>query len=45
KGAVDDYRSGKREALNFLVGQVMKKTRGRADPDHANKLLIERIED
>ncbi|MCW7076487.1 MAG: Asp-tRNA(Asn)/Glu-tRNA(Gln) amidotransferase subunit GatB [Candidatus Syntrophoarchaeum sp.] len=45
KGAVDDYRSGKREALNFLVGQVMKKTRGRADPDHANKLLIGRIED
>ncbi|VUT28032.1 MAG: Aspartyl/glutamyl-tRNA(Asn/Gln) amidotransferase subunit B [Candidatus Syntrophoarchaeum sp. GoM_oil] len=43
KGAVSDYQSGKREALNFLVGQVMRKTRGRSDPDHANKLLLEQI--
>ncbi len=27
--AVEDYLSGKKQALNFLVGQVMKKTRGR----------------
>jgi aspartyl-tRNA(Asn)/glutamyl-tRNA(Gln) amidotransferase subunit B len=37
--AVDDYRAGKREAFNFLVGQVMKKTRGRADPAELNRLL------
>ncbi|OFV68523.1 MAG: aspartyl/glutamyl-tRNA amidotransferase subunit B [Candidatus Syntrophoarchaeum caldarius] len=43
--AVNDYRSGKKEALNYLVGQVMRKTRGRADPEHANRLLLERIEE
>ena len=30
--AVEDYKAGKNGALNFLVGQAMKKTRGRADP-------------
>ncbi len=30
--ALEDYRAGKAGALNFLVGQVMKKTRGKADP-------------
>lgn len=33
KKAVDDYLSGKKEALHYLVGQVMRKTRGKADPD------------
>jgi aspartyl-tRNA(Asn)/glutamyl-tRNA(Gln) amidotransferase subunit B len=37
--AVADYRAGKGQALNFLVGQVMKKCRGRADPGHLNVLL------
>lgn len=37
--AVQDYLSGKRQALNFLVGQVMKKTRGRADPGETAKML------
>jgi aspartyl-tRNA(Asn)/glutamyl-tRNA(Gln) amidotransferase subunit B len=31
-GAVSDYLGGKEEALNFVVGQVMRKTKGRADP-------------
>ncbi len=39
--AVQDYLSGKRQALNFLVGQVMKKTRGRADPAETAKILAE----
>jgi aspartyl-tRNA(Asn)/glutamyl-tRNA(Gln) amidotransferase subunit B len=30
--AVADYRRGKTQALSFLVGQAMKKTKGRADP-------------
>jgi aspartyl-tRNA(Asn)/glutamyl-tRNA(Gln) amidotransferase subunit B len=38
--AIDDYRAGKNGALNFLVGQVMKKTRGKADPGDLNRLLV-----
>ncbi|MEI6293510.1 MAG: Asp-tRNA(Asn)/Glu-tRNA(Gln) amidotransferase subunit GatB [Methanomicrobiales archaeon] len=37
--AVADYESGKKEAFMFLVGQVMKKTRGKADPAELNTLL------
>ncbi|MET1124774.1 MAG: Asp-tRNA(Asn)/Glu-tRNA(Gln) amidotransferase subunit GatB [Archaeoglobaceae archaeon] len=39
--AVEDYYAGKRQALNFLVGQVMKKTRGRADPAETARILRE----
>lgn len=39
--AVSDYHSGKKEALNFLMGQVMKETRGRADPKEINEKLRE----
>ena len=42
--AVEDYLSGKKEALNFLVGQVMRKTRGRADPAKVLQMLKERVE-
>lgn len=38
-----EYRKGKTEALTFLVGQVMKKTRGRANPDVAIALLKEHL--
>jgi len=37
--AVTDYDSGKKEAFMFLVGQVMKKTKGKADPAELNSLL------
>ncbi len=40
---VADYHAGKGPALNFLVGQVMKKCRGRADPAHLNALLKEEL--
>ncbi len=40
---VDDYLSGKEKALAFLVGQVMKATRGQAKPDLVNRLLKESI--
>ncbi len=36
---VEDYLSGKEKALGFLVGQVMKKTKGQAKPDVVNKIL------
>ena len=41
--AVADYRAGKAAALGFLVGQVMKATRGQASPDVVNRLLRERL--
>jgi aspartyl-tRNA(Asn)/glutamyl-tRNA(Gln) amidotransferase subunit B len=41
--AVQDYRNGKKQALNFLVGQVMKKTRGRADPGETAKIIAEML--
>jgi aspartyl-tRNA(Asn)/glutamyl-tRNA(Gln) amidotransferase subunit B len=41
--AVTDYRGGKDEAIKFLVGQVMKETRGRARPDAAADLLREKL--
>lgn len=41
--ALEDYRAGKSGALNFLVGQVMKKTRGKADPGDVNQLLTEAL--
>ena len=37
--AADDYRNGKNEALNYLIGQVMKKTRGCAKPNDVNRIL------
>jgi aspartyl-tRNA(Asn)/glutamyl-tRNA(Gln) amidotransferase subunit B len=41
--ALEDYRAGKGGAINFLVGQVMKKTRGKADPGELNRLLTESL--
>ena len=41
--AVDSYRKGKESALKFLVGQVMRKTKGRANPQLATELLTKAI--
>jgi len=41
--AVRDYQSGKQEALRFLVGQVMRGTRGRANPDLVNQILRQKL--
>jgi aspartyl-tRNA(Asn)/glutamyl-tRNA(Gln) amidotransferase subunit B len=41
--AVDDYMGGKEGALNYVVGQVMRKTRGRADPETVLRMLKEKI--
>jgi aspartyl-tRNA(Asn)/glutamyl-tRNA(Gln) amidotransferase subunit B len=41
--AFDDYRNGKAGAINFLMGQVMKKTRGKADPGELNRMLNESL--
>ena len=42
--AVDDYLSGQKASINFLVGQVMRLTRGKADPGETVKLLKENID-
>ena len=41
--AVADYRAGKGPAMGFLVGQVMKLTRGQANPGVVNKLLKQKL--
>ena len=40
---IEDYKKGKEKALEYLVGQVMKETKGRANPKLVNKLLQEKI--
>ena len=42
--AVEDYLAGQKASINFLMGQVMKLTRGKADPGETVKLLRENIE-
>ena len=37
--AVSDYHEGKKNAMNFLIGQVMRLTRGKADPGETHKLI------
>ena len=41
--SVVDYKAGKDRAIGFIVGQVMKKTQGKANPALANKLILEEI--
>lgn len=41
---VELYRSGKKGLLGMFMGEVMKKTQGKADPKLANKLLLESLE-
>lgn len=40
---VEDYRAGKEKAFNSLVGQVMKATRGKANPQQVNDILRRRL--
>ena len=42
--AVSDYQKGNQRSLQFLVGQVMKLSRGQANPQLAAKLLKQRLE-
>ena len=40
---VQDYRAGKEKAFNSLVGQVMKATKGKADPELVNRVLRRKL--
>ena len=42
--SVADYKAGKKKAIGFLVGQVMKETKGRANPGVVNQLLTKNLE-
>lgn len=42
--SVSDYLAGKQKAIGFLVGQVMKLTKGKANPQMVNQLIVEEIE-
>jgi aspartyl-tRNA(Asn)/glutamyl-tRNA(Gln) amidotransferase subunit B len=43
--SIADYKAGKDKAIGFLVGQIMKETRGKANPQIVNNLLIECLKD
>jgi aspartyl-tRNA(Asn)/glutamyl-tRNA(Gln) amidotransferase subunit B len=40
-----DFKNGKEKALGFLVGQIMKATRGKANPKLANEILLQKLRD
>lgn len=42
--SVEDYKNGKGKAIGFLVGQIMKETKGKANPAMVNELIIKAIE-
>lgn len=41
--SVEDFKNGKDRAVGFLVGQIMKATKGKANPGVVNKLLQEEL--
>jgi aspartyl-tRNA(Asn)/glutamyl-tRNA(Gln) amidotransferase subunit B len=41
---VADYRSGRTKLFGFFVGQVMKLSKGQANPDLVNKILLEKLQ-
>lgn len=42
--SVTDFKNGKEKAVGFLVGQAMKETKGKANPQLLNKILKEELE-
>jgi len=40
---VEEYRSGKTKVMAFFIGQVMKETRGQANPQIVNQLLQKKL--
>ena len=41
--SIEDYKAGKEKALGFLVGQAMKETKGKANPQMLNKMFLEEL--
>jgi aspartyl-tRNA(Asn)/glutamyl-tRNA(Gln) amidotransferase subunit B len=42
--SIEDFKNGKSKAVGFLVGQLMKATKGQANPQMVNKILLEEIQ-
>ena len=42
--SIADFKAGKKKALGFLVGQIMKETKGKANPGMVNKMLMEKLQ-
>ena len=43
KDSVNDYKAGKDRAIKYLMGQIMKETKGSANPKLVNEILIEEL--
>ena len=43
QSSVNDYKNGNERAIKFLMGQIMKETKGSANPELVNKLLLEKL--
>ena len=43
KKSAEDFLAGKEKALGFLMGQIMKKTKGKADPKVISAILKEKL--
>ncbi|MGB5832229.1 MAG: Asp-tRNA(Asn)/Glu-tRNA(Gln) amidotransferase GatCAB subunit B, partial [Thiohalocapsa sp.] len=42
-GQVEQYRAGKEKLFGFFVGQVMKQSQGKANPQQVNAILTEKL--
>lgn len=42
--SIEDYKAGKNKAIGFIMGQVMKKSKGQANPQDANKMIKEELD-
>ncbi len=40
---VQEYRDGRKKVIGFLIGQIMKATKGKANPKLVNKILVEKL--
>jgi len=45
KNVADDYIAGKDKALSFLIGQLMRKTKGKVNPQLANQILQKKLKE
>ncbi len=41
--SVEDYHNGKDRAIGYLMGECMKRTRGKGNPQLFNSMLLERL--
>ena len=41
--SIEDFKNGKDRAIGFLVGQIMKATKGQANPQMVNKILKKKL--